>query len=287
MGQADSRLFAGPAAADEFFRRLRGTDGGRSGVAGEGPRGDGGAYCGGRFDAATGRRAKLKAPPPAARSRRRKHCKRYPPPPGDTVEQEEPGQSAAPAATDTSGAAAPFSLTARLCGADGTAVTLAAPEETAAVARGWGRDEVRTLEIDFALTEGTQPAPFDGRAASGAGVCARRPPHRGCAGACGGGLYSLHIAGRLYRRCHRRDAALHPGRDGAVGAALSARAHRRGAVEQAARRGADGGSRHGRLDGGGADRDPRPGAGLGGGAGESVQRLRLDGRRPDGEKASG
>lgn len=76
---------------------------------------------------------------------------------GDTVEQEEPGQSAAPAATDTSGAAAPFSLTARLCGADGTAVTLAAPEETAAVARGWGRDEVRTLEIDFALTEGTQP----------------------------------------------------------------------------------------------------------------------------------
>ena len=45
----------------------------------------------------------------------------------------------------------------RLCGADGTAVTLAAPEETAAVARGWGRDEVRTLEIDFALTEGTQP----------------------------------------------------------------------------------------------------------------------------------
>ena len=76
---------------------------------------------------------------------------------GDTVEQEEPGQSSAPAATDTSGAAAPFSLTARLCGADGTAVTLAAPEETAAVARGWGRDEVRTLEIDFALTEGTQP----------------------------------------------------------------------------------------------------------------------------------
>lgn len=48
-------------------------------------------------------------------------------------------------------------------------------------------------------------------------MCPKASPPGMC-GARGGGLYSLHIAGRLYRRCHRRDAALHPGRDGAVGA---------------------------------------------------------------------